>query len=294
MTMKDGLMIGVLGGTGVTGSQVVAALEKNEANFKCIVRDPERAKNKLGQKLKLVQGDLSDRKSLEKAMEGLKTLFILCGHSPMLQELELNALETAKEVGVSYVVKASGSEKGIKPDALSNIGRQHYFIEEAVKSSGISWAITRPNYFMSTLKGLAGPIAEKRKMITSMPLDTEISMIHPKDIGEATAQIIMEQKYSGGSYFLTGAVITLKDILVEISQAVGRPIEYIQVRPEVERKVMQGKGLPDWLIEHVLAMTAFTGQGNMAGVTNWVQKLTGHQPRNIGEWLNEAKGSFGG
>ena len=70
-------MIGVLGGTGVTGSQVVASLEKKRANFKCIVRDPERAKRILGQKVILVQGDLADRKSLKKAMIGLKTLFIL-------------------------------------------------------------------------------------------------------------------------------------------------------------------------------------------------------------------------
>ena len=287
-------MIGVLGGTGVTASGVVAALEKDGAIFKCIVRDTERAKEKLGPDVKQVHGDLLDRDTLKKAMEGLQSIFILCGHSPILQEMEINALEAAKEVGVSYVVKASGSEKRIKPDAFANIGRQHYFIEEAVKSSGIPWAITQPNYFMSTLIGLAGPIAQKRKMITSMSLDTEISMIHPKDIGEATARIIMDQKYSGSSYFLTGSVITLRDILAQISQAVGKPIEYIQVQPEVGRKAMPDKGFPDWLVEHVLAITAITGQGAMSGVTDWVQKLTGHQPRNLGEWLNEARGSFGG
>ena len=287
-------MIGILGGTGVTGCQVVAALDRNGADFKCIVRDPEAAKIKLGQKVTLVKGDLSDRNSLKSAMDGLDTLYILCGHSPILHELEINALEIAKEVGVSYVIKASGSEKGIRPDSSANIGRLHYAIEEAVKSSGMLWAITRPNYFMSTLMGLAGPISDEGKMITSMPLDTEISMIHPKDIGEATAQIIMDQKYSGRSYFLTGPVITLKEIIAEISKAVRKPIEYVQVHPDFERKTMQDKGLPAWLIEHVLAMTAYTGQGKMSGVTDWVLKLTGHQPRNLQEWLSEAKDAFGG
>ena len=287
-------MIGILGGTGVTGCQVVAALDRNGADFKCIVRDPEAAKIKLGQKVALVKAELSDRNSLKSAMEGLDTLYILCGHSPILRELEINALETAKEVGVSYVIKASGSEKGIKPDSLANIGRLHYEIEVAVKSSGMLWAITRPNYFMSTLIGLAGPISEEGKMITSMPLETEISMIHPKDIGEATAQIIMDKKYSGRSYFLTGPVITLKEIIAEISKAVEKPIEYVQVRPDFERKTMQHKGMPDWLIEHVLAMTEYTGQGKMSGVTDWVHKLTGHQPRNLEEWLSESKEAFGG
>ena len=36
-------MIGVLGGTGITGSQVVAALAASRAEFRCIVRDPSAA-----------------------------------------------------------------------------------------------------------------------------------------------------------------------------------------------------------------------------------------------------------
>ena len=122
-------MIGILGGTGVTGCQVVAALDRNGADFKCIVRDPEAAKIKLGQKVALVKAELSDRNSLKSAMEGLDTLYILCGHSPILRELEINALETAKEVGVSYVIKASGSEKGIKPGSLANLGRVDFLKE---------------------------------------------------------------------------------------------------------------------------------------------------------------------
>ena len=51
-------MIGVLGGTGVTGSQVVAALRAKGVDFTCIVRDPDAAKAKLGD-VNIVHGDLS-------------------------------------------------------------------------------------------------------------------------------------------------------------------------------------------------------------------------------------------
>ena len=39
-------MIGVIGGTGITGSQVVASLNSRGADFKCIVREPAAAKAK--------------------------------------------------------------------------------------------------------------------------------------------------------------------------------------------------------------------------------------------------------
>ena len=86
-------MIGVIGGTGITGSQVVAALNTRGADFKCIVREPASAKAKLGENIEVVQGDLSDTTSLQSAIDGLDTLYILCGHSPMLQQLEMNAVD---------------------------------------------------------------------------------------------------------------------------------------------------------------------------------------------------------
>ena len=50
-------MIGVIGGTGITGSQLVAALKARAAECRCIVRDPDAAKAKLGDDVQLVRGD---------------------------------------------------------------------------------------------------------------------------------------------------------------------------------------------------------------------------------------------
>ena len=287
-------MIGIFGGTGTTGSQVVAALKAKGAEFTCIVRDPEAAKAKLGDGVNVIQGDLSDKDSLKKAIEGLDTLFLLTGHSPMLKDLEFNAIEAAKEAGVSYLVKASGSEKGIRPDAPSKIIQMHYYIEEAVKSCGIKWAITRPNYFMSNLLSMAEPIAKMGKLITPFPLEAEISMIHPADVGEGSAEIILNQDYAGDAYFMTGAVVTIGDALNEISKAVGKDIEYVNVTLEQMEQAMLEKNMPEWLVAHAVALTAFCTEGGMAGVTDWVEKLTGHPPRTLSDWVSTSKASFSG
>ena len=287
-------MIGIFGGTGITGSQVVASLKARGADFTCIVRDPDAAKVKLGEDVKVIQGDLADKESLTRAIEGLDTLFLLTGHSPMLQEWETNAIDAAKNAGVNYLVKASGSEKGIRPDAPSKILQMHYHIEEAVKSSGIKWAITRPNYFMSNLMSMAEPIAKMGKMITAFPLEAEISMIHPADVGEGTAEVILDQGYAGNSYFMTGNVVSIKDALSEISNALGKEIEYVKVTLDQAKQAMEQKEMPDWLIAHAVALTAFCSEGGMAGVTDWVEKLTGHPPRELSEWVSSAKGAFGG
>ncbi|MFC1666046.1 SDR family oxidoreductase [Pseudomonadota bacterium] len=204
-------MIGVLSGTGNTGGQVVKALKAKGADFKCIVRNPDAAREKLGADIALAQGDLADPASLDSAFQGLDTLYLLCGHSPSLGDLELNALAAAKNAGISYIVKSSGSEKGITPDAPSEILKMHHKVEEAVKTSGIDWAISRPNFFMSNLLNMAEPVAKMGKLITALPAETKLSMIHPADIGESVAELLINKNYVGDTCFLTGNVISMGD-----------------------------------------------------------------------------------
>jgi uncharacterized protein YbjT (DUF2867 family) len=287
-------MIGIFGGTGVTGGQVVAALKAKGADFKCIVRDPDAAKAKLGDDTNVVQGDLANPASLDSALEGIDTLYLLCGHSPALKEFELNGLAAAKRAGVSYIVESSGSEKGITADSLSEIMQSHYEIENEVRNSGIKWAISRPNFFMSNLMGMAEPIAKMGKLITTLPQETTISMIHPADIGESVAELLTNQDRAGQEYFLTGPKVTMGDVVKAISEAVGKEIEYLQVPPEAAKKAMEEKGMPDWLMAHMGAMMVLAERGDMAGETDWVQQLTGHTPRTLAEWLSSTKAAFGG
>lgn len=285
-------MIGVLGGTGNTGGQVVSTLKAKGADFKCIVRNPDAARDKLGAEVALVQGDLSDPASLNNAFQGVDTLYLLCGHSPSLAEMELNALEAAKNADISYIVKSSGSEKGITPNSPSEIMKMHYQVEEAVKQSGIDWTISRPNFFMSNLLNMAEPIAKIGKLITALPPETKISMIHPADIGESVAELLTAKNHLGETCFLTGGVITMNDVKDEFSKALGKEITYVQVSPEDARNAMLNKGMPDWLIAHMGGMMGLVAKGGMAGVTDWVQKLTGHEPRTIQEWIGNAENAF--
>lgn len=287
-------MIGVLGGTGNTGSQVVKALKAKGTAFKAIVRDPKAAAEKLGADVELAQGDLSDPASLEPAFAGLDTLYILCGHSPNLAQMEINALEAAKKAGVGNVVVSTGSEKGVSPDGPSEILRMHYQVEQAVKESGVKWTISRPNFFMSNLLNMAQPVVQANKLITALPIETAVTMVHPADVGESGAELLTGDGHRGNAYFLTGPSVTMGEVAQTLSSALGREITYVQVPPEAARKAMEERGMPDWLMAHMGGMMGFVAKGQMAGSTDNVAKLTGHPPRTFAEWVGENKAAFGG
>ncbi len=288
-------MIAVIGGTGITGSQVVAALKAKGAQFKCIVRDPAAAAAKLGDDVELAQGDLTDPASLDAALEGATSLYVVIGHSPGLEQMGMNALAAAKRAGIGYLVYSSGSEKGITSDAPSDILKAHYLIEQAIKNSGLKWAIMQPNYYMSSLMMMAEPIAKMNKMITALSPDTVISMIHPADVGDAAAEVLTNlDKYAGASYYLSGPHITLGQTCEAFSRVLGREIEYTQVPPEAAGKAMADKGMPDWLIAHVRGIMGFIAKGGMAGVSDNVEKIAGHDRRSLDSWIEANKGAFGG
>ena len=287
-------MIGVLSGTGNTGGQVVKALKTKGADFKCIVRNPDAAREKLGADITLAQGDLADPASLDNAFQGLDTLYLLCGHSPSLGDLELNALAAAKKAGISYIVKSSGSEKGITADSPSEIMKTHFHMENALRDSGIKWAISRPNFYISNLMGMAEPVANMGKLISALPPETTISMIHPADIGECVAELLTNQDRAGQEYFLTGPVVSMSEVTEASSDATGKDIDYMQVPPEAAKKAMEDKNMPDWLIAHMGGMMGLCARGGMNGETDWVEQLSGHAPRTIKDWLGGAKAAFGG
>jgi len=287
-------MIGVLGGTGMTGRHVVAGLKAKGAAFVCIVRDRAKAGEMLGAEVETVQGDFSDPSSLDSAFKGLDTLYLLCGHSPKLAESEINAIEAAKRAGIGYIVKSSASEKGVSPDAPSAILRSHYTIEQALKQSGIRWAVSRPNFFMSNLLNMAPPIAQDSKLVTALPPETVISMIHPADVGECGAELLTVGGHEGEALFLTGTPVTMAEVREELSRVLGRDIAYVQVSVEALREALTARGLPDWLIDHQAALMGFVADGAMQGETDWVQKLTGHPPRPLADWIGENRAVLGG
>lgn len=285
-------MIGLIGATGNTGGQVAKALKARGADFRVIARDLDKAKEKLGADTDVVQGDLADPASLDKALAGLDTVYVVVGHSPQLYELESNAIEAAKRAGVKRFILQTGSSRGIRPDSPSEILVMHYKAQELLKASGMQWTIVQPNYYMSNFLAMTAPINQMNKLILPFPEDTVVSMIHPADIGEAAAEIAMNEGHDGETYYLAGPPITFKNVVDELSRVSGRDIAFVEAPEENMRGALKQRGAPDWLIAHMMGMMSVLRAGDMAPESEWVKKLTGHEPRTIKQWMDENKAAF--
>ena len=162
-------MIGVIGGTGMTGRGVVSALQAKGAEFRCLVRDPAAAAETLGADVELVQADTADAASVEAGLAGCDKLFLLTGHSPVMAEQQIGAIEAAKRAGVTHVVKLSGGPAIVQEDTEAKIGRAHWEIEQALKASGLEWTVLQPGFFMQNFLNMAGMVKGQGKVMMPVP-----------------------------------------------------------------------------------------------------------------------------
>lgn len=288
-------MIGVIGATGSTGRALVAALKEKGADFRCLVRDPAAAAEKLGADVALVQSDLADAASVEAGLQSSDKVFLLSGHSPVMVEQQLNAVNAAKAVDAQHIVKLSGGSFIIKEDTPAKIGRGHWEIEQEIKASGLEWTFLRPGFFMQNFLNMADMIKGMGKVMMPLPADVSLGMIDVRDTADAAAGVLTTDGHAGQTYELSGPNVSPAEAISAIGSVIGKEIGFVQVPMEGAVGAMKEKGMPDWLVDHQSTLMGMAANGDMATYgNNLIETLAGHAPRTPADFAKDHAAAFGG
>ncbi len=236
--MNDNNQIIVYGGTGFYGQQVVKQLVKKGKSVKVVTRNTKKAKEILGEKAELFQGDVTEKGIIKKSLNNISTVVIcLSAMSNKLfrkmKEIERDAvleiMEQAKKANISRLVYMSGYEmrKELLDDLkIPEFGEIKIEIEEKIRQSDFNWTIlgdapASEIFFAFTNKG--------RMVVPGGGLKA-IPTISPEDVGEITAQIVLRKDLNGKRIKLTGpkaySFPEAAKLMTEIS---GKKIKHISI-----------------------------------------------------------------
>ena len=287
-------MIAVVGATGNTGRAVVKELKQLGHAPICVVRNPDKAREVLGQDAKTAVAELGDRPALVEALKGVTSVFVVTGHNPNMVEQQNNVLDAALEAGVQHLVRVSGSRFFVVPDSPSVIGRGHYAIEERLRGSGIKWVILRPGFFMQNIFGQAASIKNDSKIILPFPADLPFAFIDVRDTGAVGARVLLDPApHAGKIYEFTGARSNLGEFADLFSQVLGRTITYVSIPFERAEQVMKTRGMPDWLINHQRTAGQIAANGGLATeVTEPIRDIVGRAPLTTKQFVEDHKALF--
>lgn len=278
-------LILVVGSTGTVGSELVKQLIEAGRNVRALARDPGKA-GKPGGGSDVAIGDLSRPETLREAFVGVEKVFVLAPPVPDMEQLEANAFAAAEQAGVRHIVYLSNFGAGRFDDALF---RAHGANEARLRSLGMEWTILRPTRFMSNTPFGWASVRENGRLVEPLGGRKTI-LIDPRDIAAVAVKALTELGHEGKIYELTGEALSGAEMAERLSQALARPIEFIDASEDVTRSDLLRSGLSSMIVDKVLYYFE-TLRGDRWYETPTVRQLLDRSPGTYAGWLKENTGS---
>jgi uncharacterized protein YbjT (DUF2867 family) len=275
----------VTGATGNVGRHVVDQLLAAGAVVRALTRDPAGAR--VSAEVEVVSGDLTRPETVEPALKGVRALFLFPAPGtagPILQ--------AAKESGVRRVVLLSSSAVEFRSEGADNaIVAYHKEIEHQVETSGLEWTLVRPCGFAVNTRQWA-PQISAGDVVRGPYAEAEMALIHERDIADVATRVLLTDGHGGAKYVLTGPEsLTQAEQVRRIGEAVGRPVLYEEVPPDVAREQMIQNQVPA-----EFADMSLTFQAELVGVPTEisprVEELTGQPARTFDQWAADHVADF--
>lgn len=276
----------ILGGTGTVGGAVVRELMERGEAVKVLTRSPEKARA-LPEGAEPVVGDLRDPGCYHRVFSDFDTLFLLNAVIDTELQEGLAAVNEARRAGAARIVYLSvhDVEKGPHvPHFASKLA-----IEEAIRRSGISYTILRPNNFYQNDYWFQETILEHG--IYPQPIgDVGISRVDVRDIAEAAANALTRTGFENRSFALVGPEpLTGADCARAYGEVFGREVRYGGNDLQAWARE-SGKMLPAWMVYDLALMYALFQDRGLHATAEQIaetERIVGHLPRTFGDFVQE-------
>lgn len=254
-------MIFLTGGSGFVGAHLARALVERDAEVRCLVRPTSDRTNLEGLDVELFEGDLRDRRSLDRGLAGCETVFHCAAdyrlYAPNPQEIydvnvggTENLLAAAAQAGVDRVVYTSSvgalglTDDGAPADEaapvelddmIGHYKRSKYLAEREAQrwaGEGLPVVIVNPSTPVGDRDVKPTPTGQmivdflNRKMPAYV--DSGLNLIDVRDVAEGHL-LAAERGRVGEKYILGHRNLTLKEILERLAGLTGLPAPKVRL-----------------------------------------------------------------
>jgi len=224
-------LVTVFGGGGFIGRYVCEYLFKRGVRVRVASRDPRRAYaiqplGGVGQ-LGFVQADLTNRRSVQRAVEGVTAVINLCGVFGRKMEAvhvegARHVAEAAKSAGAAALVHVSAI--GADPQSESAYGRSKGEGEAAVRKAFPKATIVRPSLVFGPEDELTNRFANMANLpfLPVLAAKRSFQPVYVRDLGQAIGKAALEPLAHGGKVYEIGgpqvmSMVELHRVVLELT-----------------------------------------------------------------------------
>ena len=234
------VMILVAGGTGFVGGGIVRELARRGKQFAVLTRDATRSADRFpGLSVEYREGDVGDPSSLAAGMAGVDAV-IGCQqfpNSPIENPRKGHTFEEVDACGTENLViaaKAAGAKQYVYLSAAGAAPEGYHWFrakwraEQAVRSSGLTYAILRPSWVYGPEDRALNRFLAMSRFQPFVPLVGAIGRqkmqpVFIDDVGRATAECLDNPAAANQTFEIGGPdVFSMSDVVKTALQVVGR------------------------------------------------------------------------
>ncbi|MCW2880541.1 MAG: NmrA family protein [Sphaerisporangium sp.] len=281
-------MILVTGATGNVGRHVVSALLDKGADVRALTRDPASAG--LPEGAEVVRGDLADPAGLDAALEGVESVFLVWPTLSADHAAPATIDAIAGRARHIVYLSARGVSHDLEQEPESILG-SHARIERLIRGSGPEWTFLRAGGFAANTLMWAQQIRDTG-VVRWFHGNAARSLIHERDIAAVGVSALAGKDHHGAAYVLTGPeTLTQAEQVTTIGEAIGRPLRWEELPPDIARRQMLAQGWPPSLVEGMLGAHAATVTVPER-VTSTVEEITGTPATTFRQWATDHAHDF--
>jgi len=240
----------VTGGTGFVGPRVVHALRERDRPVRALVRDPSgrSATTLAAWGAELVQGDMTDRGGLRRAVEGAEVVVHLVAIRQGKEEQFRQVMEdgtrdlvvAAQEAGFRRFVLMSALGTSDETKDLVPYYHAKWVQEQTVRASGLEHVIFRPSFVFARDGGILPTFRKLAKLTPVTPIigsgHQRIQPIWIEDVGAYFAESVDSAEAANRTFELGGPdVVSWNEFWQQLKRALGQRRPSIHVPTRVMR-----------------------------------------------------------
>jgi uncharacterized protein YbjT (DUF2867 family) len=280
-------MIALTGVTGSLGGRVAARLSAAGTPLRLVVRDAGRAPDLPGAEVVENPGGYSDGAGLAAGLAGVDTLYLVSAAEAVDRVRQhLTAVEAAAAAGVRRIVYTS-FVGAANADAVFTLVRHHGATERAIAATGVRHTFLRHNMYADFVPFFAVPEGDGA-VIAAPAGEGRTGFVSRDDLADVAAAVLLrdDDELDGQALEVTGPeALTMAEAAAVLTEVTGLPAEYRPQTVEEAWATRRPSGHPDWEIEGWVTSYLAIAAGELATVTDVVERLTGHPALTVAEHL---------
>jgi uncharacterized protein YbjT (DUF2867 family) len=284
-------LILVTGATGMFGRGVTDRLVERGVPVRAMTSNAEHTQQMARPGVEPVVADMDRPETLGEAVADVDTVFLVTPMDDRVQARERNVLEAAQRAGVRRIVKLYGAVEHHGDD----LGSLHDASVEAIRQSGLQWALLSPTSVLETSLLSMIPWIEATGSVIACAGDGKVAHVAADDVARAGAAVLAEGNESGRNYVITGPeLLSLGELCEILSRVTGRSIPYVDVSDEQLTSLLTAQAGMSTEQAEIGVVCHFRAwrNGDAQAQTDTFRELTGLSPTTAEQWIEAHRETF--